>query len=92
MHNTIRRPLVTEKNSWLAESGVYVFEVDRKADKPDIKKAIEKFFKVKVAKVRTAQCRGRVKRTNKGFSLSPSWKKAWITLESGQKIGLFEGA
>ena len=48
MHGVIKRPLVTEKNSWLAEGGVYVFEVDKKAEKTEIKKAVEKFFRVKV--------------------------------------------
>lgn len=92
MHHVIRRPLVTEKNSWLAEQGVYVFEVDKKAEKPEIKKAIEKFFRVKVSSVRTAVCRGRAKRTQLGMVKPVQWKKAWVRLAPGQKIGLFEGA
>ena len=93
MQYTIKRPLITEKNSWLAEQGVYVFEVDNKAAKPEIKKAIEKFFSVKVADVRTAICRGRSNKNRQGGASIPSkWKKAWVTLEPGQKIGLFEGA
>ncbi len=92
MHHLIRRPLVTEKNSWLAESGVYVFEVDKKAEKSEIKKAVEKFFRVKVQSVRTANCRGRSKRTKMGVAKPAHWKKAWVRLEPGQKIGLFEGA
>lgn len=92
MHNLIKRPLVTEKNSWLAEQGVYVFEVDKQAEKSEIKKAVEKFFRVKVQSVRTAQCRGRTKRTKIGVSQPAHWKKAWVRLEPGQKIGLFEGA
>lgn len=62
MHYLIKRPLITEKNSWLAEKGVYVFEVDKGAEKTEIKKAVEKFFSVKVASVRTAVCRGRSKK------------------------------
>jgi large subunit ribosomal protein L23 len=93
MQYTIKRPLITEKNSWLAEQGVYVFEVDKAAEKPEIKKAVEKFFSVKVADVRTAICRGRAKRSRTGGMSYPSkWKKAWVRLEPGQKIGLFEGA
>lgn len=93
MHYTIKRPLITEKNSWLAEQGVYVFEVDKAAEKTEIKKAVEKFFRVKVASVRTAVCRGRSKRTKLGTVSQPlKWKKAWVRLEPGQKIGLFEGA
>lgn len=92
MYHLIRKPLITEKNSWLAEKGIYVFEVDRKAEKPDIKKAVEKFFRVKVQKVRTANCRSRSKRTKLGVAQPMQWKKAWVQLEPGQKIGLFEGA
>jgi large subunit ribosomal protein L23 len=93
MQYTIKRPLITEKNSWLAEKGVYVFEVDTKAEKPEIKKAIEKSFSVKVASVRTAVCRGRSKKNRQGVMSTPTkWKKAWVCLEPGQKIGLFEGA
>ena len=92
MHHVIKKPLVTEKNSWLAEQGVYVFEVDKKAEKMEIKKAVEKFFRVKVQSVRTAHCRGRAKRTKIGVSQPAQWKKAWVRLQPGQKIGLFEGA
>lgn len=93
MHYTIKRPLITEKNSWLAEKGVYVFEVDKTSEKTEIKKAVEKFFNVKVADVRTAVCRGRSKKTRLGGMTQPvKWKKAWVTLQPGQKIGLFEGA
>jgi len=93
MHYTIKRPLITEKNSWLAEQGVYVFEVDKAAEKTEIKKAVEKFFNVKVSNVRTAVCRGRAKKTRLGGIVQPAkWKKAWVRLEPGQKIGLFEGA
>lgn len=92
MHYIIKRPLVTEKNSHLAEQGVYVFEVDKKATKTDIKKAVEKFFHVKVTDVNTALCRGRVKRTRLGVSKAQSWKKAMVRLKKGEKISLFEGA
>jgi large subunit ribosomal protein L23 len=92
MHYLIRKPLVTEKNSWQAENGVYVFEVDKKAEKPEIKKAVEKFFRVKVKTVRTANCRGRTKRTKLGVAQPQQWKKAYVQLEAGQKIALFEGA
>lgn len=92
MYNVIKRPLVTEKNSMLAEAGVYVFEVDKKATKPEIKKAVEKFFNVKVAGVNTVQCRSRAKRTRFGVSQAVSWKKAMVRLAKGEKISLFEGA
>lgn len=92
MYYVIKRPLVTEKNSMLAEKGVYVFEVEKNATKEDIKKAVEKYFRVKVVGVNTAICRGRTKRTKFGLSKVPTWKKAMVQLKAGEKIGLFEGA
>jgi large subunit ribosomal protein L23 len=92
MYYVIKRPLVTEKNSMLAEKGVYAFEVDKKATKTDIKKAVEKYFRVKVAGVNTQQCRGRAKRTKIGQGQTPTWKKALVRLKPGEKISLFEGA
>lgn len=92
MYYVIKRPLVTEKNSILAEKGVYVFEVDTVATKEDIKKAVEKYFRVKVASVNTANCRGRAKRTKFGVGKPVNWKKAMVRLKAGEKIGLFEGA
>lgn len=88
---TVKKPLVTEKNSILAEQGVYVFEVDTKATKHDIRKAVEKMFRVKVSSVRTANCRDRVRRTRMGESRVKYWKKAMVQLAPGEKITLFEG-
>jgi large subunit ribosomal protein L23 len=92
MYYVIKRPLVTEKNSQLAELGVYAFEVEKGATKIEIKKAVEKFFGVKVATVNTAMCRGRAKRTKYGVGQPLSWKKALVRLKKGEKISLFEGA
>lgn len=76
----------------MAETGVYVFEVDKKANKSEIKKAVEKSFRVKVKSVRTVICRGRAKRTRLGVGRVQYWKKALVRLNSGEKISLFEGA
>ena len=92
MYYIIKRPLVTEKNSMLAEKGIYAFEVDKQATKLEIKKAVEKFFHVKVKSVNTAMCRGRAKRTKFGIGKADSWKKALVRLGKGEKISLFEGA
>lgn len=91
MLNVIKRPLITEKLSMLAESGTYAFEVDRKATKTDVKNVIEKQFDVKVEDVRTMICRGRSKRTVHGATKVKYWKKALVKLKSGEKISLFEG-
>lgn len=92
MLNVIKKPLVTEKNSVMAENGIYTFEVDRKASKTDIKKAVEKSFRVKVDSVNTLVCRGRAKKTKLGLSKVRYWKKALVKLSPGEKIAIFEGA
>jgi large subunit ribosomal protein L23 len=71
---------------------VYVFEVTKEATKDDIKKAVEKYFRVKVTSVNTATCRGRAKKTKFGAGKAASWKKAMVRLNKGEKISLFEGA
>ncbi len=92
MKNIIKTPLVTEKNTIHNAAGVYVFEVDQKADKNEIRKAVEKNFSVKVDKIRTAVCRGHSKQTRFGMTTAPRWKKAFVKLKDGEKIALFEGA
>ena len=88
----IKKPLVTEKSSSLAEKSVYTFEVDRKATKDEVKAAIEDFFSVKVKSVKTLVCRGRSKRSARGMTKVKYWKKAYVTLGEGQSLSLFEGA
>ena len=91
MRNTIKKPLITEKNTIHNAAGAYVFEVDVQATKPEIKAAVEKLFKVKVGSVRTSICRGRGKVTKFGAGKTPYWKKAYVQLNPGEKIALFEG-
>ena len=92
MKQIIRSPLITEKNTTLSETGVYVFEVHMDASKPEIKQAVEKGFSVKVKNIRTAVCRNDMKYNKFGLSKVRKWKKAYIQLAEGQKISLFEGA
>jgi len=91
MSNVIKSPLVTEKNTLHSAAGVYVFQVDLKADKEQIRKAVEKNFGVKVDSIRTANCRGQGKMTKFGVTKTPYWKKAFVKLKEGEKIALFEG-
>lgn len=89
----IRRPLVTEKVTRLQESlNQYAFEVDPRANKIEIRAAVESRFKVKVAKVRTSNFKGKVKRLGRFTGRRANWKKAIVTLAEGEKIELFEGA
>lgn len=91
MSFTIKKPLVTEKSSILAEQGFYAFEVEKVATKTEIKTAVEKRFDVKVASVKTLVCRGRSKKTAAGMLKPKYWKKALVKLKAGEQIKMFEG-
>lgn len=91
MMYTVRRPLITEKNTFHNAAGVYVFEVDPKATKTEIKDAVEKSFRVRVKSVNTLVCRGHAKRNRFGKGRVPRWKKALVRVFPGEKIALFEG-
>lgn len=91
MKQIIKKPLITEKNTYHNAAGVYVFEVSTDADKKQIRFEVEKKFNVKVATVRTAGCRARSKTTKFGLGKISYWKKAYVKLAAGEKIALFEG-
>ncbi len=86
------KPLLTEKSSIETENtNRYVFKVQRKANKYQIKSAVEGMFDVKVVDVRTAVLPGKVKRAGKSVKKTSSWKKAYVKIQDGQKIELFKG-
>ncbi len=87
----IKRPLITEKNTYHNAIGVYVFEVDLGINKLEIRKEVEKQFNVKVDSVKTSICRGHAKQNKFGLGKVPHWKKAYVKLAAGEKIALFEG-
>jgi large subunit ribosomal protein L23 len=89
----IRRPLVTEKTT-LQKEGIrtLVFEVHRDATKPDIKKAVEKLFSVKVEQVRTSNLPGKLRRQGRYQGHRPDWKKAYVLLKEGEKMIEFHEA
>jgi large subunit ribosomal protein L23 len=92
IENVIKRPLLTEKVSIETENfNRYCFEVERKANKNQIKSAIETLFNVKVVKVATAVMPGKQKRVGKHSKKTTSWKKAYVTISKDQKIELFKG-
>ena len=90
--DVLKRPMMSEKNAFHSEENTYVFEVDRKATKLQIRDAVETCFRVKVETVRTAIGRGRSKRTRYGQTKVKYYKKAFVKLKAGEKIALFEGA
>ena len=91
-YGIIRRPLVTEKTSIQKEQSNHItFEVDRGANRIEIKRAIEKIFKVNVAHIRTMQVKGKKKQRGRIIGKRRDWKKAIVTLLPGERIEFFEG-
>ena len=92
----IRRPLITEKNTWLMEQGQYSFEVASEANNIQIREAVEKTFNVRVKAVNTlnikARARSRAVRRGRGriSGHESAWKKAIVTLYPDQRIDIFE--
>jgi large subunit ribosomal protein L23 len=91
IHEVLRRPLITEKNTRLQAEGRYAFEVAAEANKRQIKQAVEAAFKVGVIAVNTMTMPGKKRRIGKGQVMTSSWKKAVVVLKPGDKIELFEG-
>ncbi len=91
LYEVLRRPVITEKNADLQAQGKYAFEVTREANKRQIKQAVEKAFNVKVRTVNVMTVPGKKRRLGRREVLMPSWKKAIVTLQPGDKIGFFEG-
>ena len=89
----IRRPLITEKSTVQRDlTNTVAFEVDVRANKIDVKRAVEAQFKVKVAEVRIASMHGKVRRQGRFEGRRPDWKKAYVRLAEGEKtIEFFEG-
>jgi len=92
-YEIIKRPLITEKTNIQKEIANQVtFEVDRRANRIEIRQAVETAFKVKVANIQTLQVKGKVKRRGRSVGKRRDWKKAIITLMPGERIDFFEGA
>ncbi len=87
----VKRPLITEKTTKLMEENKYCFLVDPRANKTQIKQAIEEIFNVKVKAVNTFNLLGKIKRMGRYQGRRPSWKRAIVTLEPGNRIEFFEG-
>lgn len=86
------KPMLTEKASIVTEeANRYVFKVQKKANKYQIKDAVEGMFDVKVVDVRTATLPGKVRKAGKAFKKGSSWKKAYVKIQDGQKLELFKG-
>jgi large subunit ribosomal protein L23 len=92
LYTILKKPLITEKSNLLKEEqNQIVFAVDKRANKIEIKKTIEKFFKVNVIKVHTINMRGKRKRLGRTQGKKPDWKKAIVALKEGESVDFFEG-
>jgi large subunit ribosomal protein L23 len=91
LYEVLRRPLITEKDTALQTQGQYAFEVAKEANKHQIKQAVEKSFNVKVTAVNVMAVPGKRRRVGRRVVLTPSQRKAIVTLQPGDKIELFEG-
>jgi large subunit ribosomal protein L23 len=91
-YEVLRRPILTEKSMLMSDDNKYVFEVDGRANKKQIKEAVEKAFDVSVAKVAVVTMQGKTRRWGRKVTKTSPWKKAIVTLVAGDTIQLFEGA
>jgi large subunit ribosomal protein L23 len=91
-HDIVIRPIITERSMDDMAYGKYTFVVDKKANKSEVKKAVESIFGVKVEKVNTMNMLGKEKRMGVHVGRRPNWKKAIVKLtEDSKKIEFFEG-
>ena len=85
IYSVLRGPCLTEKAAILQEeNGKVVFKVHPKANKIEVKRAVEEVFNVKVKDVRTANMHGKQKRVGKTIGFTKNWKKAYVTLSEGE--------
>ena len=91
LYDKILSPVVTEKSTNLSEQNKIIFKVPRKANKKNLKKNIEKIFKVNVTKINIINKKSRIKTTNRGSKKIEGYKKAVVTIKKGQNIDLTSG-
>lgn len=92
IYGCIRRSVITEKSNLQKEtSNKVTFEVDRRANKIEIKQAVQRLFNVKVVDVNIMNFEGKKKRLGRITGKKSDWKKAVVTLKQGEKIEFFEG-
>ena len=92
MSQIVLTPKISEKAMYLAERGIYVFEVPLSANKIEVAKTVEAMFKVNVTDVNMAVAKGKLKRFRRFLGRQRDTKKAMVKVKAGQSITLFEGA
>jgi large subunit ribosomal protein L23 len=92
LYEVIKKPLITEKGTLQKESHNQIcLKVDRRANKVEIRQAVEKLFKTQVLEVKTMNVLGKKRRVGKNQGKRPDWKKAIVRLAPGKSIEFFEG-
>lgn len=91
IYEVLRRPIVTEKSMSMRDDGKYTFEVALKANKRQIRNAVEHIFDVEVTDVKTIKVKGKNRRWGRTPYHTSDWKKAIVTLAEGDSITFFEG-
>ena len=87
----LKRPIVTEKSTDLMADNKYTFEVDLRANKMQVKAAVEEIFNVEVQQVNTQRVKGKLRRMGRHEGYTSDWKKAVVTLKPGHSIEVFGG-
>jgi len=91
-YEILRRPILTEKSNYQADTlHRYTFEVDRRANRLDVRSAVETIFNVTVLDVNMITVRGKKRRFGRTIGHTSDWKKAIVTLAPGQSLKFFEG-
>ncbi len=91
-HEILRKPVITEKSTIQKEANnQFTFEVDRRANKVEIRRAVEQVFNARVVNVRTIRMDGKIKRFGRTLGKRRNWKKAIVTLAQGEHVEFFEG-
>jgi large subunit ribosomal protein L23 len=88
-YDIIIKPVITERSNLELSANRYTFNVNRDANKIEIRKAVEEIYKVKVLNVNTVNCKGKTRRYGKVAGKMSDWKKAIVTLKAGEKIDAF---
>ena len=91
IHHVLIKPAITEKSTLLQESGKYTFHISLKANKVEVKQAVESRFDVTVLDVNITKLHGKVKRYGPRMKKRPDIKKAVVTVKPGDRINLIEG-
>ena len=91
-YDVILKPIISEQSMDMAQAKKYSFKVAPKANRTDVKHAVEEIFGVQVKKVNIVNCDGKLKRMGRTQGYTPSYKKAIVTLTEGSKeIEFFQG-